>query len=633
LSIRSKHKEAAFDVLVIGGGMTGICAAIASARQGAKTALVHDRPVLGGNASSEIRMHICGASTNSTKENLEETGILQEIMLENKYRNDFYNYSLWDAVLLHAVKSEPNLTSFLNTAMHDARMDGDRIRTILCYQHTTEINWELDAKIFVDCTGNGTLGFLAGAEFRTGSEGKAEFHEPHAPEEPNRHRMGNSLLFKAIDRGAPVAFQTPPWAYHFTEEQLKFRMHADSQPLFGISDSAQGVTIIGKAGAKAGEKEFDAYCLDYGYWWIELPGDGDDIIEEYEGIRDQLVGCVYGIWDHIKNGGNHGAANFDLLWVGMLPGMRESRRLVGDYILTENDILSNRIFPDAAAYGGWPIDNHTPKGLLDFDKLPSFIHNVPGAYTIPYRCYYSKNVGNLMIAGRILSASKLAMSSARVMGTCSVGGQAAGTAAGMCIHHGCDPRGIGDHIKELQQRLLKDDCHIPGCRNEDPADLARSASVTASSRKPGRECAHVINGFTRAADGEANLWESDGIARGGETIALALKEPAQVAQVRLTFDPNLSRPLKITLSSKRMKQQQRGAPAELVKDYEVVLWKDGKPVGARKVEGNYRRRNVLDFEPTECDRITVNVTAANGIPNARIFEIRIYSSSKGGIGQ
>lgn len=605
--------------------MSGICAAIASARQGARTALVHERPVLGGNASSEIRMHICGASANSTKDNLEETGILQELMLENKKWNHDYNYSLWDAVLLHAVKSEPNLTSYLNAAMLDVRMEGSRVHKVLCHQCTTEIHWEFTAAVFVDCTGNDTLGCLAGAEFRTGSEGKAEFGEPHAPEEPDRNRMGNTLLFKAVDRGRPVPFQTPPWAIPFTEEQLKHRMHADARPLSGVSDSTPGVAILDREGVKAGRKAFDAYCLDYGYWWIELPGETDDIVTEFEEIRDRLVGCVYGIWDHIKNGGDHGAANYDLAWVGMLPGTRESRRLVGDYILTENDILSNRIFPDAVAYGGWPIDIHAPRGLMDFDKPPSFVYNVPGCYTIPYRSYYSRNVDNLLFAGRILSASRLAMSSARVMGTCGVGGQAAGTAAGLCIRHGCGPREIGKRIGELQQRLLRDDCYIPGFRNEDPGDLAREAAVTATSGLPGRQCIRVVNGTARTVGAETNLWESDGIRPGGETLSLALPRPARVAQVRLTFDPNLSRPLKITLSSKRMGQQRPGVPAELVKDCEVGLWKDGALVRSGKIRGNHRRLAVLDFEPTECDRVTVTVTATNGAANARIFEIRVYA--------
>ena len=237
MSVRSKKKEASFDVIVVGGGMTGMCAAIASARHGAKTALVQERPVFGGNASSEIRMHICGASANMVKPNAEETGILREILLENKRVNDYYNYSVWDRVLFTAIREQENLSMFLNTTMHDVETEGHRITAIHCYQMTTEIEWTLRAPVFCDCTGNGTLGFMAGMPFRTGSEGKAEYQEPHAPEQPDQHRMGNTLLFKAVDRGHPVAFVPPKGSYTFTEEQLRYRKHADAKPLFGVLEA------------------------------------------------------------------------------------------------------------------------------------------------------------------------------------------------------------------------------------------------------------------------------------------------------------------------------------------------------------------------------------------------------------
>ena len=171
--------------------------AIASARHGAKTALVQDRPVLGGNASSEIRMHIVGASSHAAKKDLAETGILMEILLENKRVNDYYNYSVWDRVLFTAIREQKNLSMFLNTTMHDVDTEGHRITAIHCYQMTTEIEWTLRAPVFCDCTGNGTLGAFVGVKSRTGSEGKAEFNEPHAPEQPNQDRMGNTVVLHA----------------------------------------------------------------------------------------------------------------------------------------------------------------------------------------------------------------------------------------------------------------------------------------------------------------------------------------------------------------------------------------------------------------------------------------------------
>ena len=201
MGTRSKWRDAAFDVAVVGGGMTGLCAALASAREGVRTVLIQDRAVLGGNASSEIRMHICGADANQFKRNAAETGIIHEIMLENKARNDYYNYSIWDSTLLQMARRQENLTLLLNTGMNDVELEGDEIRRIICYQGTTETHLRIAAQVFIDCTGNGTLGYFAGADYRTGSEGKAEFQEPDAPETPNNNRMGNTLLFKAVNRG------------------------------------------------------------------------------------------------------------------------------------------------------------------------------------------------------------------------------------------------------------------------------------------------------------------------------------------------------------------------------------------------------------------------------------------------
>lgn len=616
MSEKKKVKNAEYDVVVIGGGMSGICAALAAARHGARTALVHDRHVLGGNASSEIRMHICGASENLAKPDLEESGILHEIMLDNKSRNDYYNFSIWDMVLFSTVKRQKNLTVYLSTAMESCEMgEGSTIRSIDAYQLTTETHWKISGKVFIDCTGNATLGYYAEAEFRTGSEGRDEFGEPDAPGQPNKERMGNTLLFKAVDRGHPVAFKKPDFARTFTEEELKYRTHS----------AVHGAQIKGEVDkAYVRMTSFSTSSVDYGYWWIELPGETDDIIDEYEQIRDELVSCIYGIWDHLKNGGDHGAENYDLEWVGMLPGSREGRRLIGDYILNENDILSNRQFEDAVAYGGWPMDIHTAKGLYDFDELPSRVISFDGAYTIPYRSYYSKNISNLMMAGRDISASKMAMGSTRVMGTCAVGGQAVGTAAALCIKYDCDPRGAQEHMRELQQMLLKDDAYIPGIWNEDPKDLARRAKVTATSAREGCPPENVINGISRDEDGHRNLWISGKGRTEGEMLTLHLADRQPVSEVHLTFDSNFHYPIKITLSRKRQAQQRIGVPPELIRDYTVTLWQGDKKA-AKTVTENVQRKNIVTFPTTECDRVTVMVHKTNGSNEAHIYEIRVYS--------
>lgn len=607
-----KEHSYEFDVIVVGGGMTGLCAAIASARNGAKTALVQDRPVLGGNGSSEIRMHICGASANMKKPELCEGGIVHELMLSNKRVNDSYNFSIWDAVLFRAAKEEPNLTMFLNTTMHDAVCEDGEVKGILCYQMTTEKQLILSAKIFADCTGNGTLGAFVGAPYRIGSEGKADFNEPHAPDQPNNNRMGNTLLFKAANVGHPVKFTPPVDAMHFTEEQLKNRKHtADVPPEVQARASEIEIFML-----------FDGFCQDYGYWWIEIPGEMEDIIDEYEDIRDQLVRAVYGVWDHIKNVNDHGAENYELVWVGMLPGVRESRRMETDYMLNENDVLENRRFEDAVAYGGWHIDNHCPGGLFNYDTIPSFVYEFDGAYTIPYGSYIAKGFKNLYVGGRAMGASKLAMATTRVMGTCAIGGQAIGTAAALAINSNTDIRSID--VGVLQEMLMRDDCYLPDRKNGDENDLARKAKVTASSEQEGFEAKNVLTGVTRRLGSENNAWRSCELDENGAWIQLDLAAPAAVRMVQVVFDSNFDLEKKISLSSRRQKQQQVGVPVELVRDYDVELLKDGQVVAVEKLEGNFQRLCRVWFDSVECDAVRVTVHATNGVKEARIFEVRVY---------
>lgn len=608
--------EKKYDIVVVGGGLSGMCAAIAAARHGANTAIVQNRSVYGGNASSEIRMHIVGANSHAAKPDLAETGILMEMLLENKRRNPYASFPVFDSVLWETVQFQENLTSYLNTNMDDVILENGRIRTIICHQNTTETELRLSADIFVDATGHGTLGVMAGCGSRLGTEARAEFNEPNAPDMANTDTMGNTLMFSAVNRGEKVIFEKPKWAYTFTEEQLKYREHANA-----IGSHAEGGKLVEFEEGSGRLPHFSN--VDSGYWWIELGGDWDDIIREGEEIRDELVKCVYGVWNHLKNQGDHGVDNYDLDWVGMVPGYRESRRLEGDYLLNENDVRANRIFEDAVAYGGWQMDQHTVKGLFDFDKIPSRILNFNGCYTIHYRCFYSKEVPNLMMAGRDISTTKTAFGSTRVMGTCAVGGQAVGTAAALAIHYGCEPKQVGEHMDELQQTLLKDDCYIPGFANHDPADLCRSASVSATSWKEGCEPANVINGVARREGGRENAWESRDLKNA--RLTLTLEAPATVKQLRVTFDPNLTKEIMPSMTRNVRDRQVKGLPLELVKDYRVELLRDGQPVWCREVSGNGQRLNILDLEQEVlCDTIRITVEATHGYEAARIFEVRAY---------
>ena len=222
-----KMIEKKYQVIVIGGGLSGVSAALASARQGASTAIVQARSVFGGNNSSEVRMHVCGANCHAEKKDLAETGILMELQLLNKQVNPNYSFPMWDMVMWGKLKAEPKLDCYLNTVMDDVQMDGERIAAVICRQSSTELVYRLEGDVFVDATGHGTLGYYAGAEFRYGSECRAEFQEPDAPDAENGFTMGNTILFHSTDLGENTPFIKPDWAYSYTEEDLQIRPHGN----------------------------------------------------------------------------------------------------------------------------------------------------------------------------------------------------------------------------------------------------------------------------------------------------------------------------------------------------------------------------------------------------------------------
>ncbi|WP_438432299.1 FAD-dependent oxidoreductase [Gorillibacterium sp. sgz500922] len=441
------------DIAVIGGGLAGVTAAIAAARLGRSVSLVQNRPMLGGNSSSEIRVWVCGATGHGANRYARETGIMGELFLENQYRNPEGNPYLWDSVLLDAVLAEPNLRLFLNTDVHEVEAGeeegGRQIRSVTGWMMGSERRIRFVSERFLDCTGDGLVGFLAGADYRIGREAKAEFGEDWAPDQPDAVTLGSTLLFYTKDTGRPVRYVAPSFAKDIAKTSIP-------------------VNRVIRSG--------DSGCH---YWWIEFGGDRDAVTDN-EAIRDELSSVIYGIWDYIKNSGKFDAETLTLEWVGSLPGKREYRRFIGDYTLTQNDILAQTPFEDGIAFGGWSIDLHPPGGMYA-EESGSKHKFADGVYTIPYRSLYSRNVGNLLFAGRNISASHVAFGTTRVMATCALLGEAAGTAAALSVERGVSPRGLyRSHLSELRQTLLRQDASVIGYANADPADLARRAAVRSS---------------------------------------------------------------------------------------------------------------------------------------------------------
>ena len=444
------------DVTVVGGGLAGVCAAVAAARLGRKVSLVQNRPVLGGVSSSEIRVWVGGANGLTHNRYARETGIVGEMIVENQYRNPEGNPYIWDLVVLEKVKAEPNITLFLNTDVREVHASGPQEQRVIhsCtgWMMSSERSIRFESPLFIDCTGDALIGLLTDAQYRLGREAQSEFNEIWAPPVPDNITLGSTILFHTKDTGKPVEFIRPAFARDIT---------ATTIPVHRILST-------GDSGAK--------------YWWIEFGGELDTIHDDAV-IRDELWSAIYGIWDYIKNSGKFDAANLTLEWCGALPGKRESRRLIGDYILTQNDVIAQVLFDDRVAYGGWMVDLHPTKGMYDEKGAAQNMYG-NGVFHIPYRSLYSVNVDNLLFAGRNISASHAGFGATRVMATCAAMGEAVGTAAALCLQMKCTPRTLGrEHIRQLQQQLLKQDAPVMGLRNDDASDLARSSQVKASSWK------------------------------------------------------------------------------------------------------------------------------------------------------
>ncbi|HTN38392.1 MAG TPA: FAD-dependent oxidoreductase [Arachidicoccus sp.] len=441
------------DLGIVGGGISGVCAAITAARQGLKVVLVQDRPVLGGNASSEVRLWILGATSHMGNNNrwARESGVIDELLVENTYRNPEGNPVILDMILLEKVVKEPNITLLLNTCVHEVSKKGDNIENVAAFCSQNSTAYRIGAPLFCDASGDGILGFLSGAAFRMGAEGREEFDEPMAPDAEYGELLGHSLYFYSKDTGRPVRFTPPSFAVDVQKEVPRF-------------------------------KSFNAKEHGCKLWWVEYGGRLDTVYDTEE-IKWELWKIIYGVWDYIKNSGDFPEAeNYTLEWVGMVPGKRESRRFEGDYMLSQSDLIRQRVHTDAVAYGGWSIDLHPADGVYA-DRSPCNQWHSMGIFQIPYRCLYSRNIKNLFLAGRIISVSHVAFGATRVMATCGYVAQAVAISAVLCKQYNLLPADLfaQGYIPELQNRLMQAGQFIPGLRLMDQNDLVQQSRLSASS--------------------------------------------------------------------------------------------------------------------------------------------------------
>ena len=581
------------DFCVVGGGLAGLCAAVEAARHGVRTALVQERPMLGGNASSEIRMWVCGAGFRG--ENKLETGLLEEIMLENLYRNPDKNYSVWDGILYELARSEANLTLLLNCSVNTLEMDQDRIKSVTGWQLTTQQYHTVFARVFADCSGDSVLAPLSGADFVIGREARSMFGESIAQETGDGQTMGMSCMIQARQEDRPSMFIPPKWAYHYTAKDLPHRIPDMDNPTEN-------------------------------FWYLEIGGDADSI-GDTETKRDELLRIAYGLWDYVKNAPENKQKNalWRLDWVGILPGKRESRRYLGDVIMTQNDVQSGGHFPDLVAYGGWSMDDHDPRGFYSGDH-PNVNYPAPRPYGIPYRSLYSRNIGNLFCAGRNISVTHWALSSTRVMGTCATLGQAVGAAAYLAVRDRTNPRGVYENsIGELQDILMEDDCYLPFHARKVP-ELTLSAELNCRSEN----AENLRNGLDRPIDDSDN-----GVMLApGQSAAYLFGAKRPVRKARIVWDSDLNRDTMPHIGGRPFRHNMLAnrpwhcpdfhVPKTMTRAYRIEGLNDsGNWTILYETHNNYQRLNVVPIKGEYLGiRLTPLETWGNDASHVFSFDVR-----------
>ncbi len=443
-----------YDLVIVGGGMAGICTAISSARYGCTVAFMQDRPVLGGNNSSEVRVGLSGLIRQkpypeignlvdqldpvghwtlwdaNKRPELERSKEVKGIIgkhPEKKTHNAGPSSNYGDDKKLRYVLAEKNITLFLNTRANGVEMRNGKIAAVVGQNIRTGEKIKVRGRIFADCTGDGNLGALAKADFRIGRESRDQTQEELAPVAEDNLVMGTSVQWNTKEEEEISGFPETPWAIGFTEDTCVKSTRGD---------------------------------------WNWETGFQLNHATQMEEIRDYALRVVFGNWSVLKNKAHpNWKRTFGkrrLNWVAYIGGKRESRRLLGEVILKQQDIQGATPFPDASVTTTWTIDLHYPKTpACACDAFQSTAHNVKiEPYAIPYRCFYSRNVPNLMMAGRNISVTHVALGTVRVMRTTGMMGEVVGMANAIMKKHDCLPRDVyGNYLDELKELMTEG---VPG---------------------------------------------------------------------------------------------------------------------------------------------------------------------------
>ena len=573
-----------FDLVVAGGGIAGICTAISAARLGLHVALIHNRPVLGGNNSSEVRVHLGGRIHMPPYRAL--GGLVRELD-PGPGGNAAPASQYGDEQKLRLVRAEKNLQLFLNTHVVRVEMEGNRIRAAIAQDIASGKESRFTAPLFADCTGDANLGYLAGADYRYGREGRDQTGESLAPEKADQLVMGASVMWFSEEMPQPAPFPECPWAIAFDESSYQKAIRGDWN----------------------WETGFDRHQVD-----------------DFEYIRDHGLRAVFGNWAYQKNraADKEAYAKRKLAWVAFISGKRESRRLLGDVILQQQDIEEQREYPDASVTTTWTIDLHYAIGSDQFpgQEFRSRAEQVRiRPYAIPYRCLYSRNIDNLFMAGRNISVTHVALGTVRVQRTTGMMGEVVGMAAAVCRRHEASPRDVYSHYLADLQKLMaagvgkEPPPSVDAAGNPTPPawlptagpNLARSAQVEVSSNyaKGNYPASNINDGRVSYTDNRLRWVSGEELPH---RVTLTWERPQRIGAVRIVTG-----------------QSSEFGPQTPIASFFLQRY-DGKQfvdIPGARASGNELCDWSTVFVPVETSRLRLVVTAAEG-GLARIWELEVY---------